>query len=77
MKEENLLLAFGTHIKSLRLERGLSQESLASLCSLDRTYISGIERGRRNISLINIVKLAYSLDVPPETLLTFNMEGSI
>ena len=76
MKEENLLLTFGAHIKSLRLERGLSQESLASLCGLDRTYISGIERGRRNISLINIIKLAYSLDVPPEKLLKFNMEGS-
>lgn len=77
MKEEDLLLAFGTHVKSLRLERGLSQESLASLCSLDRTYISGIERGRRNVSLVNIVKLAYSLDVPPEKLLTFDMEGRV
>lgn len=76
MKEEKLLLAFGAHIKSLRLERKLSQEDLASLCNLDRTYISGVERGRRNISLINIVKLASSLEVPPERLLAFNRESN-
>lgn len=74
MNEERVLLLFGAHVKNLRLLQEISQEHLASLSELDRTYISGIERGKRNISLLNIVKLASSLNVPPEKLLTFNME---
>lgn len=76
MKEEELLLKFGNHIKKIRLERKLSQENLASLSNLDRTYVSGVERGKRNISLVNIVKLALALGVPPERLLTFNQEDN-
>lgn len=76
MKEEELLLKFGNHIKKIRLERKLSQENLASLSNLDRTYISGVERGKRNISLVNIVKLALALGVPPERLLAFNQEDN-
>lgn len=76
MKEEELLLKFGNHIKKIRLERKLSQENLASLSNLDRTYISGVERGKRNISLVNIVKLALALGVPPERLLVFNQEDN-
>lgn len=76
MDEEVLLLNFGTHIKNIRLEHKLSQESLAALSNLDRTYISGVERGKRNISLVNIMKLALALDVLPERLLAFNMEDN-
>lgn len=54
---------FGERIRTLRKERGLSQEDLAELCSLDRTYISGIERGLRNVALRNIEALAKALDV--------------
>jgi len=74
MNEEKTLLLFGAHIKSLRLQQAFSQEHLAFLSGLDRTYISGVERGKRNLSLLNIIKLASSLNVTPAKLLTFEME---
>ena len=54
---------FGNRIRTLRKERGLSQEDLAELSGLDRTYISGIERGLRNVALRNIAALAQALGV--------------
>ncbi len=71
MKSEKLLKEFGSHLKSIRLEKGLSQEKLALIADLDRTYISGIERGLRNISLINIFKLSEALELPPSELFKF------
>lgn len=62
------LIEFGLNIKRLRQMRHLSQEQLAGECELDRTYISGIERGQRNIGLRNIFKIARALDVTPEQL---------
>lgn len=56
-------LGFGRALRELRVERGLSQEGFARLCGLDRTYVSGIERGERNPSLTNIHKLAETLGV--------------
>ncbi|GGC96212.1 helix-turn-helix domain-containing protein [Undibacterium terreum] len=58
-----LLVGFGLHLKKLRLEKGLSQEQLGLIAELDRTYISGIERGVRNVSLTNIFRIAKALDV--------------
>jgi len=55
--------AFGRRVRELRQEKGLSQEALALACHLDRTYIGGIERGERNVSLINIRKIAEGLGV--------------
>lgn len=63
-EEQQLKKAFGTRIREIRKERGLSQETLALSCSLDRTYIGGVERGERNLSLINIYKIAKALRVP-------------
>jgi len=57
-------VTFGRTIRALRKKKGLSQESLAELCSLHRTYVGAIERGERNVSLLNIVALARALDVP-------------
>jgi len=54
---------FGVKIKKLRLERGLSQEGLANEANLDRTYIPGIEKGDRNVSITVIEKLANALKV--------------
>lgn len=59
--------AFGDRVRELRRERGLSQEGLAHIADLDRTYVSGIERGVRNISLDNIHKLAVALKVDVST----------
>jgi len=56
--------AFGQAVRAIRNRRGVSQESLALECGLDRTYISGIERGTRNPSLTNILKIAAALEVP-------------
>ena len=54
---------FGDKVKQLRLERGLSQEGLANEANLDRTYIPGIEKGERNVSITVIEKLAIAFKV--------------
>ena len=54
--------AFGAAIRRLRQGRGLSQEGLAELSGLHRTYIGGIERGERNVNLVNIGRIASTLD---------------
>lgn len=69
MREEAALLQFGQKIHSVRNERRISQEKLAELSELDRTYISSVERGQRNISILNIIKIADALGVPVSSLL--------
>ena len=54
---------FGCKIRDLRTAQGMSQEALAQKSGLHRTYIGGIERGERNISLINIEKIAKALNL--------------
>lgn len=54
---------FGETVKRLRLEKGLSQEALALEADIDRTYIPGIEKGERNVSITIIEKLAKALNV--------------
>lgn len=60
---------FGRRVRERRLELGMSQEDLAHACGLHRTYIGSVERGRRNISLVNIVRIADALGVDPGRLL--------
>lgn len=63
------LKRFGEKVREQRIKRGLSQEELAELSGLHRTYISSLELGKRNVSLINIYALAKALDVTPDKLL--------
>ena len=69
MDEALLLSNFGNCVRNARLALGHSQEKLAFDCGLDRTYISSVERGKRNVSLVNIYKLAGALGIPATGLL--------
>ena len=64
--------SFGTALRGLRKDHGMSQEILGDLASLHRTYISDVERGHRNPSLIIIVRLAGALKVPCSALFPFD-----
>ena len=69
-KEEKVFLQqIGDRIRDLRTELNLSQEKLAFACDLDRTYIGSVERGERNISALNLKKIAKALKVKPADLL--------
>ena len=61
---------FGKRVRELRLAAGLTQEKLAHDAAIDLTYLGGIERGRRNPTLLVIVRLSEALDLPPHALLT-------
>ncbi len=69
MGKEPILVRFGMRIKDCRKARGLSQEQLAELAGLHRTYIGMIERAEKNITLCNIEKLATALHVELSELL--------
>ncbi len=58
----------GEKIKKIRLERGLSQESFSLLIDMDRTYYASVEKGKRNISINNIEKIANGFDISLEEL---------
>lgn len=62
-------LEFGKHLRKVRARAGLSQEALAEEAGLHRTYVSSVERGERNISLVNIYRLAAALKVNARELL--------
>jgi len=63
---------FGRRLRLLRKIKGWSQERLAFECNMDRTYLGGVERGERNISLMNIFRIAKAIGVPPKALLDFS-----
>jgi transcriptional regulator with XRE-family HTH domain len=58
---EDIRIRFGRAVRRKRHKLGVSQETFADLCALDRTYIGGIERGERNVALLNIEKIARAL----------------
>lgn len=67
VNESEIKKAFGDTLRELRNKKELSQEDLAANVGLHRTYISDVERGHRNISLINIIRICEELNVPPST----------
>ncbi|MDO9499660.1 helix-turn-helix domain-containing protein [Falsiroseomonas sp.] len=68
-------MAFGAAVRTRRLALGISQEDLAHRSDLDRTYVGGIERGERNLSLLNLLAIARALDFTADELMrAFEME---
>jgi len=72
--DRDSLRAFGRHLAQLRHAAGLSQMQLALKADLDRTYVASVEVGRRNLSLLNILKLASALQVEPRDLLQWQKD---
>jgi len=68
---EVILKAFGEKLKTLRIEKDFSQETVAFVSGLSRSYYAEIELGKRNVSLINIIKIAVALEVELDELLSF------
>jgi transcriptional regulator with XRE-family HTH domain len=58
---DDIRIRFGRALRQRRNKLGVSQEAFADMCQLDRTYIGGIERGERNVALVNIEKIAKTL----------------
>jgi len=72
MKRDPFLLAFGTHLRTLRKNANLSQEEAADRAEIHVTYLSGIERGLRNPSIRNVRRLARALGVSTKELFSFD-----
>jgi len=62
------LRRFGEAVRKLRKERGMTQEDLAEAADCHPNYVGGVERGERNVALLNILYFARALEVRPETL---------
>jgi transcriptional regulator with XRE-family HTH domain len=67
---------FGERVRELRLNAGWSQEHFAEQAKLHRTYVGGIERGERNVSLLNICAIANAFGVPPSELFFYIGTGN-
>ncbi|HTD94719.1 MAG TPA: helix-turn-helix transcriptional regulator [Chitinophagaceae bacterium] len=63
------LLKFGENLKKLRMSKGLSQRGLASLCTIDHSDISKMERGEINVTILTVLELATALELKPKRLL--------
>ncbi|MDE2420197.1 MAG: helix-turn-helix transcriptional regulator [Gammaproteobacteria bacterium] len=72
----NIRELLALNLKFLRAKRGLSQDALALVSGLDRTFVAHVERLKRNISLDNLEKLAIALDVPVADLLQENLRDA-
>ncbi|MGY2087265.1 helix-turn-helix domain-containing protein [Nocardia gipuzkoensis] len=70
MDDHELLAEFGRRVRKLREAAGLSQEDLADAAHVHRTYLGSVERGERNVSLINIHRIALALSTDPGKLLS-------
>lgn len=63
------LVAFGAAVRARRKELGLSQEALADLAEIDRSHMGKVERGERNVTLLNVVRISRALHTMPSDLL--------
>jgi len=68
--EGDLQRTFGENLRAYRKSKGLSQEAFADVLDIHRTYMGGIERGERNLTLRTVEKIAVKLDLEPLVLLT-------
>lgn len=75
MKKQNILIIFGNNVRKFRTEQKLSQEQLSYLANLHRTYIGMIERAEKNITLVNIEKIAKALKVNIQDLFDDNVQN--
>ncbi|MCG7287606.1 MULTISPECIES: helix-turn-helix domain-containing protein [Micrococcales] len=73
--EGELQVTVGRRVRRLRLERGISQEALARDVDMHRTYLGGVERGERNLTLRSVERLADRLGVPVRELIGEAPEG--
>ena len=60
-----VLTSFGAAVRRYRKERGFSQEAFADECGIDRSYMGGVERGERNIALVNVARIIATLGMQP------------
>ena len=77
MRDEAVAKQFGLAVRELRRKRGFSQEALAKAARLSRPYLTGVETGRRNLTLSNIARLAAALGVPIRRLFPVNSHPSV
>lgn len=74
MQDKNILALVGNRIREIRKAKGLSQEALAERSGYQTSYIGGVERGERNISLVNLAKIADSLAIHVGELFNFDVD---
>jgi len=67
--KDEILVRFGNKIREIRKDKGISQEGLAELSEIDRSYMGRIERGEMNITITKIYQISKALNVPPASLL--------
>ena len=76
MEFADIKILFGNRVRELRRQRGWSQERFAQVVNLDRSYMGGVERGERNVSLENIALIAAGLGVSLSVLFDFTTPGT-
>lgn len=64
-EKPSILVAFGHLVRKHRKTKGFLQEAFADICDIDRSYMGGVERGERNLALLNIERIVAALDVKP------------
>ena len=76
MEECDIKIKFGLRLRELRKARNISQEELMAATGIPRTYLSEVERGIRNISIVNVEKIARALDVDAMEMFNFRKVSS-